>query len=73
MQRVAYLFLFLALCLSFNSCGNGLFIECFNDIDCPAGSICIEGFCQGGEECAFDNDCFDPAAVCVDGICVDAF
>lgn len=54
-------------------CGIVVEIDCVDDLDCPIGSLCIDNFCQGEEECVLDSDCPDPGGICADGICIDAF
>lgn len=44
--------------------------ECVRDLDCPAGSHCLTGFCQS--DCRFDVDCPPERPICVEerGYCV---
>jgi hypothetical protein len=46
--------------------------SCTDDLDCVVGSICLDGICQGGDECEVDSDCGPPPAICVDSVCFDS-
>jgi Cys-rich repeat protein len=46
-----------------------LYPPCDSDADCEEGSVCVGGECRPMETCSSDEDCSNPAAVCIDGYC----
>jgi len=46
----------------------GATTACGSDVDCPGGSVCINGMCELGQSCITDANC-KAGMKCSDGIC----